>query len=56
MIQRRFLGVLLFATLPIWAQPCHADGVLKMERIGFGTGEDGWVDEMIGAMEKARPK
>jgi thiol-disulfide isomerase/thioredoxin len=33
-----------------------ADGVLKMERIGFGNGEDKWVDEMIGVMEKARPK
>jgi thiol-disulfide isomerase/thioredoxin len=32
-----------------------ADGVLKMERIGFGNGEDGWVDEMVGVMEKARP-
>jgi thiol-disulfide isomerase/thioredoxin len=33
-----------------------ADGVLKMERIGFGNGEDKWVDEMVGVMEKARPK
>jgi thiol-disulfide isomerase/thioredoxin len=33
-----------------------ADGVVKMERIGFGNGEDGWVDEMIGVMEKARLK
>jgi thiol-disulfide isomerase/thioredoxin len=33
-----------------------ADGVLKMERIGFATGDDKWVDDMIGAMEKARPK
>jgi thiol-disulfide isomerase/thioredoxin len=33
-----------------------ADGVLKMERIGFGDGEDKWVDEMIGVMEKARPR
>ena len=33
-----------------------ADGVLKMERIGFGNGDDKWVDEMVGVMEKARPK
>jgi thiol-disulfide isomerase/thioredoxin/tetratricopeptide (TPR) repeat protein len=33
-----------------------ADGVLKMERIGFGTGDDNWVDAMVGVMEKARPK
>src|ERR1035437_6357847 len=33
-----------------------AAGVLKMERIGFGNGEDKWVDEMVGVMEKARPK
>jgi thiol-disulfide isomerase/thioredoxin len=33
-----------------------ADGVLKMERIGFGNGADKWVDEMVGVMEKARPK
>ena len=33
-----------------------AEGVLKMERIGFGNGEDKWVDEMVGVMEKARPK
>lgn len=32
-----------------------ADGILKMERIGFGNGEDKWVDEMVGVMEKARP-
>ena len=31
-----------------------ADGVLKMERVGFGKGEDKWVDEMVGVMEKAR--
>jgi hypothetical protein len=31
-----------------------ADGVLKAERIGFGSGDDKWVDEMIAAMEKAR--
>jgi thiol-disulfide isomerase/thioredoxin len=34
----------------------NADGVLKMERIGFGNGEDKWIDEMVGVMEKARPK
>ena len=33
-----------------------ADGVLKMERIGFGNGEDGWVDEMVEVMEKARAR
>ncbi|MBZ5617842.1 MAG: TlpA family protein disulfide reductase [Acidobacteriia bacterium] len=33
-----------------------AGGVLKMERIGFGSGDDQWVDEMVGVMEKARPK
>jgi thiol-disulfide isomerase/thioredoxin len=31
-----------------------ANGVLKTERIGFGSGDDKWVDEMIAAMEKAR--
>jgi thiol-disulfide isomerase/thioredoxin len=31
-----------------------ANGVLKAERIGFGGGEDKWVDDMIAAMEKAR--
>jgi thiol-disulfide isomerase/thioredoxin len=30
------------------------DGVLKMERIGFGSGDDKWIDEMVGVMEKAR--
>ncbi|MGO9260478.1 MAG: redoxin domain-containing protein [Bryobacteraceae bacterium] len=30
------------------------NGVLRMERIGFGNGSDQWVDEMIAAMEKAR--
>src|ERR1039458_2418687 len=30
------------------------NGVLKAERIGFGSGDDKWVDEMIAAMEKAR--
>jgi tetratricopeptide (TPR) repeat protein len=29
MIQRRFLGVLLFATLPVWAQPCEAPSKVK---------------------------
>jgi thiol-disulfide isomerase/thioredoxin len=30
-----------------------ADGAIRMERIGFGNGEDKWVEEMIGVMEKA---
>lgn len=31
-----------------------ADGVLRQERVGFGSGEDKWVDDMIAFMEKAR--
>ena len=31
-----------------------ASGVLRTERIGFGSGDDQWVDEMIASMEKAR--
>ena len=31
------------------------DGVLRMEKIGFGMGDDQWVNDMIGEMEKARP-
>ena len=31
-----------------------ANGVLKTERIGFGSGDDKWVDDMIAVMEKAR--
>lgn len=32
-----------------------AEGVLRQERIGFTSGGERWVDEMIAAMEKARP-
>jgi hypothetical protein len=31
-----------------------ANGVLKTERVGFGGGDDKWVDDMIAVMEKAR--
>ena len=31
-----------------------ADGVLRLERVGFGSGSDKWVDDMIAEMEKAR--
>jgi hypothetical protein len=31
-----------------------ANGVLRTERIGFGSGDDKWVDDMIALMEKAR--
>lgn len=31
-----------------------SDGVLRMERVGFGAGNDKWADEMIGVMEKIR--
>jgi len=31
-----------------------ANGVLKTERVGFGSGDDKWVDDMIAVMEKAR--
>jgi thiol-disulfide isomerase/thioredoxin len=31
-----------------------ANGILKTERIGFGSGDDKWVDDMIAVMEKAR--
>jgi thiol-disulfide isomerase/thioredoxin len=31
-----------------------ADGILRQERVGFGSGEDKWVDDMIAFMEKAR--
>ena len=31
-----------------------ANGVLRTERIGFGSGDDKWVDQMIAVMEKAR--
>ena len=31
------------------------EGVLRLEKIGFGSGDDHCVDEMIDAMEKARP-
>jgi thiol-disulfide isomerase/thioredoxin len=31
-----------------------ASGVLRTESIGFGSGGDKWVDDMIAAMEKAR--
>jgi thiol-disulfide isomerase/thioredoxin len=33
-----------------------ADGLLRKERVGFGNGDDKWVDEMIETMEKARGK
>jgi len=31
-----------------------ADGVLRSEIVGFGRGDDKWVDDMIATMEKAR--
>jgi thiol-disulfide isomerase/thioredoxin len=31
-----------------------ADGVLRSEAIGFGAGDDQWVDDMVAVMEKAR--
>jgi thiol-disulfide isomerase/thioredoxin len=31
-----------------------ANGILRTERIGFGSGDDKWVDDMIALMEKAR--
>jgi thiol-disulfide isomerase/thioredoxin len=31
-----------------------ANGVLRTERIGFGSGDDKWVDDMIALLEKAR--
>jgi len=31
-----------------------ADGVLRSEKLGFGSGDDKWVDDMIATMEKAR--
>lgn len=31
-----------------------ADGVLRSEIVGFGVGDDKWVDDMVAAMEKAR--
>ena len=51
---------MLFRSVPELSIPRNwivdAEGVLRLERIGFGNGEDKWVDEMVGVMEKARPK
>ena len=35
-----------------WIVDAH--GVLRSERVGFGSGDDRWVDDMIAVMEKAR--
>jgi hypothetical protein len=56
MVPRSFLGVLLFATLPAWAQPCEAPPKVKAAIEAATLPPATPMDERIAAAKKVREK
>ncbi|MBE3072737.1 MAG: hypothetical protein IMZ67_07150 [Acidobacteria bacterium] len=54
-----FAGFLLRELVPSLGIPLNwivdIEGVVRLEDVGFGGNADQWVDQMLEALEKARP-